>query len=875
MNKNSPTPPSKEKTEPKKAKAKKDEELSEEDKQLKEQIEFAVTNIKDQQYKPEERVRYVSKLFEQVRTVKKSRVNIPKEIKFLKPLYKDLVETFEKEPLSNFRSSFADFLSYTSMILAEDYDADSLRYLKEGTGSIDFKEMGNEYIVNLAGDLAIDYDKRYGEDKEDKFEDILQLTNSILPLLCESGNEISAVDLLVEIEKIEMIHKYITKANFLRIFNYLLAYVEYCADSVEFNSVLNNLYTIANMFKDSYNALRVAIRMNDREKILETYKNCEDPAIKKQLCFSLARHRINIEEESNEENVRIMSNSMLSEFFIILCKDLETLAPKAPKEIYKGMIEDKSDKIDSAQLNLGDSFVNGFVNIGTCKETLLEVETDKPWISRVKDSGIMSTVASLGMVYMWNFEEFSAKISDYFDLKDGYAKAGACIALGLSSSGIWDESDPAKALLEESLESTEECMKIGSIIGLGLAYAATSRQDLKETLEKYINDEAAEIEVSATAALSLSLIFVGDADEDVINAILTTLLTFPKEKLDNKFAKFFAVALALNFMGKQETCKTVIEALETVEHPIGKYCMLCVEICAYIGSGNVLKIQEYMEKAIKQTEEEPELQAQTLGLIGVALIAVSDVVGTKMVIRNIHHILQYCNPQLKRAVPIMLTVVGIKNFDIQITDLLYKLAHDEDKETSLRALLGLGVIAGGTNNSRVGGLLRSLAQYYEDDDEYLFVIKMALGILHAGKGLVGMNPYYSEDVLYSKTSFASVFILVNMMTDMMEFIVKDHHYLIYYFSAGFYPKMLFTLDENLEQVKLNVRVGQGIDTVGQVGKPRRITGFQTYTSPVVINTGERAELGTEEYIQITNTVMENFVIVKKNPDYVEEEDIRK
>lgn len=853
----------------KKPNQKKEEDLSEEDQQLKEQIEHAVEKIRDSAVDDEERLRYITKLFEQVRTVKKSRVNIPKEIKFLKPLYKDLVASFEAEANSPFKKAFADFLSYTSMILAENYDADSLLYLKQGTNTINLKNMGNEYIVNLAGDLAIDYDKRYSQDKNDSFEDILTLTAKILPLLCESGNEISAVDLLVEIERIELIQPFTTTANYLRIFNYLLAYVEYCADNVEFESVLNNLYKLATKFDDSYNALRVALRLNDRKKIEETYNNCKNEGIKKQLCFSLARHRTYLEGEENEENMRIMSNSMLSEYFIILCKDLDVLNPKKPKEIYKGMIEDKSDKIDSAQLNLGDSFVNGFVNIGTCKEALLEVENEKPWIQRVKDSGIMSTVASLGLVYMWNFEEFSSKISDYFDLKDGYAKAGACIALGLSSSGVWDESDPAKALLEDTLSSDEECMKIGSIIGLGLAYAATSRTDLKETLEGYINDENAAIEISTTAALSLSLIFVGDADEDVINSILTSLLTFPKEKLDNKFARWFAVSLALNFMGKQEKCETVIEALESVEHPLGKICAQYVEICAYIGSGNVLKIQEYMEKAIKASEDEQEILSQTIGLIGIALIAVSDVVGTKMVIRNIHHILQYCNSALKRAVPIMLTVVGVKDFNIQITDLLYKLAHDEDKETALRALLGLGIIAAGTNNSRVGGLLRSLAQYYETDDEYLFVIKVALGILHAGKGLVGINPYYSEDFIYSKTSFASVFILINMMTDMMEYFVKDHHYMLYYFSAGLYPKMLFMLDEKLDQVKINVRVGQALDTVAQVGKPRKITGFQTYTSPVVINNGERAEIGTEEYIQITNAVMENFVIIKKNPDYID------
>jgi len=37
----------------------------------------------------------------------------------------------------------------------------------------------------------------------------------------------------------------------------------------------------------------------------------------------------------------------------------------------------------------------------------------------------------------------------------------------------------------------------------------------------------------------------------------------------------------------------------------------------------------------------------------------------------------------------------------------------------------------------------------------------------------------------------------------------------------------------------------------------------------------RAELATEEYIAIQDTVLENFIIVKKNPDYVEDAPQRK
>lgn len=62
-----------------------------------------------------------------------------------------------------------------------------------------------------------------------------------------------------------------------------------------------------------------------------------------------------------------------------------------------------------------------------------------------------------------------------------------------------------------------------------------------------------------------------------------------------------------------------------------------------------------------------------------------------------------------------------------------------------------------------------------------------------------------------------------------------------------------------------------MDTVGAAGKPKTITGFQTHDTPVLLGYGERAELATEEYLPET-TIMENFVILRPNPDYEPEKD---
>ncbi|CAB4006956.1 26S proteasome non-ATPase regulatory subunit 2 [Paramuricea clavata] len=84
------------------------------------------------------------------------------------------------------------------------------------------------------------------------------------------------------------------------------------------------------------------------------------------------------------------------------------------------------------------------------------------------------------------------------------------------------------------------------------------------------------------------------------------------------------------------------------------------------------------------------------------------------------------------------------------------------------------------------------------------------------------------------------------------------------------PRMLVAFDTELRPMQVSVRVGQAVDVVGQAGKPKTITGFQTHTTPVLLAHGERAELATEEYLSLT-PFLEGFAILKKNPDYDAEE----
>ena len=126
--------------------------------------------------------------------------------------------------------------------------------------------------------------------------------------------------------------------------------------------------------------------------------------------------------------------------------------------------------------------------------------------------------------------------------------------------------------------------------------------------------------------------------------------------------------------------------------------------------------------------------------------------------------------------------------------------------------------------------------------------------------------FNSDHQLLSPVAVAGLMGCVVACLDVKTTLLGKSHYLLYSLAPAIQPRMLVTFDEKMRPMPVPVRVGQAVDVVGQAGKPKTITGFQTHTTPVLLAQGERAELATEEYLPLT-PIMEGFVILRKNPNY--------
>eukprot|EP00118_Oscarella_pearsei_P002780 m.11543 g.11543 ORF g.11543 m.11543 type:complete len:911 (+) comp23495_c0_seq1:476-3208(+) len=875
-------------------------ELSEEDQQLKDELRMLVERLQESDLDLHGPA--LESLRTQIRSSTSTMTSVPKPMKFLREHYATLKGIFDKWTDGTNRRFLADVVSVLAMVNIEGREC--LEYRLKGSKE-PLETWGHEYVRHLAGEIGQEYTERFTSE-EDSMEDmtdssrvdeLILLVKEIIPYNMAHNAEAEACDLLMEIDHLDLLEEHVDETSYPRVCLYLTSCVSYVPepeDSVLLKSALN-LYR---KFNRSAEALLLAIRLHDTDLIKDIFMSCEDQTVQKQLAYILGRQQISLPFEVEIDNAEvlteIMQNVQLNNSFLTLARELDIMEPKVPEDVYKSHLEPQrhsyGPSVDSAKQNLASSFVNGFLNCGFGKDKLLS-EPESKWIYKNKDEGMLSATASLGLVLLWDVDSGLSEIDKYLYSTDEPVMAGGLLACGIVNSGVRNDCDPALAILSDYVTNKKMLLRAGAIMGLGLAYAGSERQDVIDLLIPALTDEKSNMECVGLCAVSLGLIALGTCHPLVTETILQVMMEKSEADLKDPCAKFLALGLGLTFLGKQEAVEATVAALGIVAEPLGKMASVLVEVCAYAGTGNVLKVQNLLHicsehydtdkdkdkekektpgsgpKTSGGSEKEKEKPAvdsshQAAAVLGIALISMGEEIGCQMAMRSFAHLLHYGEPAIRRAVPLALGLLSASNPQLPVLDTLSKLSHDTDAEVAYNAILAMGLVGGGTNNARLAGMLRQLAMYYHKDANSLFVTRVAQGLVHAGKGTLTLNPYQADRTLLFPVGLGGLLSVLVSCLDIRHFLLGKCHYVLYFLAPAIQPRMLVTLDEDLNPLSVNVRVGQAVDIVGQAGKPKTITGFQTHSTPVLLGYGERAELATDEYTALT-PVLEGFVVLKK------------
>lgn len=867
------------------------EELSEEDQKLKDELDMLVERLTEADSSLYEAALEAIKT--SIKTSTSSMTAVPKPLKFLRPHYDKLTEAYEKWPKGANKDSLADTLSVLGMTYSDDEGRrDTLKYRLLAPGT-DIGSWGHEYMRHLALEIGQEYEIRQQEEKDS--EDITSLALVLVPFFLKHNAEADAVDILSELEMIEHIKEHLDENTYSRVCLYMASMVPLLTypDNDRFLRTAHDVYL---QYKQYTQAISLAIKLNDLELIKSDFNSAPDKPTKCQLAFLLARQRISIElddDDANDEELQeCLNNTRLPVYYKSLAKELNVLDPKVPEDIYKSHLESNRTagltNTDSARHNLASTFVNAFVNAGFGQDKLMLVEggVKQSWVWKVKEEGMLSAAASAGMLLLWDVELGLDKIDAYTYVPEDKIKAGAALAMGVMNAGVKVEGDPTLALLGD-FEGKTVSDKVARILGLGLAYAGSNNESVLDVLLPLVRDTGLDMQLSATAALSLGLVFVGTAHSDVSEAIIETFLDEDRNKqLKDKWTRFMTLGLAVLYFGQQEEVDVILETLKAIDHPMSKPASVLIEMCAWAGTGAVLKLQQLLhicnehieEKEDKDDDDKEEEKkdgedekkdiageqlVQAYAVLGLALVAMGEDIGQEMVLRQFGHLMHYGEPNIRKAVPLAMGLISVSNPQMKIYDTLSRYSHDNDVDVAVNAIFAMGMVGAGTNNARLAQLLRQLASYYHRDPGALFMVRIAQGLLHMGKGTLTISPFHTDRTVLSRVSAAGLLtVAISLIENPKAFILGDHHYLLYHLAIAMNPRFLITLDEELKPIQVNVRVGQAVDVVGQAGRPKTITGWQTQSTPVLLGHGERAELEDEEWLSVANT-MEGICIVKK------------
>ena len=260
-------------------------------------------------------------------------------------------------------------------------------------------------------------------------------------------------------------------------------------------------------------------------------------------------------------------------------------------------------------------------------------------------------------------------------------------------------------------------------------------------------------------------------------------------------------------------------------------------------------------------------------VVGLGLVAGNDPVCSMMVTRFINRIIQYGSIYAKRACPLALAVMNLSKPTPELTDMLFRMASQSDEGLSINAIIALGLIGCGSCNSRIAQSLRQLAdsKYLsmsqtdsgkELTNMILLAVKLSLGLVHCGRGLMHISVTHHHGKAISNSRLSCIAALVLLLASNSRVMVRPKLTIYFFLIAGaLRPKYLVTIDAANKEQSNSFKVGSYIDTVS-LPEPFRLTGYQTNTTPMILNHAERA-LQSEEAIVPMLGILEDVIVTTR------------
>uniref|UniRef100_A0AC35FFD8 RPN1 N-terminal domain-containing protein n=1 Tax=Panagrolaimus sp. PS1159 TaxID=55785 RepID=A0AC35FFD8_9BILA len=184
------------------------------------------------------------------------------------------------------------------------------------------EKWGHEYVRHLAMEIGAELRSGTSTRKESIEKIIVQIVTYNL----KHNAEVEACDLLLEIERLDVLLEHIKKEEHERACLYLLSSAPLSPDPDNTNMIKTAMQIYAKFGKE-LEALRCAVMLNDPALINKLF-NSNDNLVLKQMAILLGRHQIFVDNAKLPDGIHdLNNNSHLSKFFRILARELDIMEP--------------------------------------------------------------------------------------------------------------------------------------------------------------------------------------------------------------------------------------------------------------------------------------------------------------------------------------------------------------------------------------------------------------------------------------------------------------------------------------------------------------------------------------------------------------------
>lgn len=210
-----------------------------------------------------------------IRASTTSMTSVPKPLKFMRPHYDAMKEVHKKMQTSNQDKAVlkmcAEIISVLAMTMGTGKDCLVYRLLCDEKVKSSVGDWGHEYVRHLSGEISANW-----PEASDTFKDtLIDLVQQIVPYNMAHNAEAEACDLLMEVEKLDLLEQYVDESAFPRVCLYLQSCVPYVPDP-ENVSLLRCALNLSRKFNQYPLAMRLALSLNDIAVITEIFTSCPD-----------------------------------------------------------------------------------------------------------------------------------------------------------------------------------------------------------------------------------------------------------------------------------------------------------------------------------------------------------------------------------------------------------------------------------------------------------------------------------------------------------------------------------------------------------------------------------------------------------------------